>query len=205
MHTIYKITNKKTGDFYIGKTSRTVEARFAHHIQDAFTYNKYLFHKAIVRFGISAFKYEIIDVCVTPQFASYLELKYIRNLKPAYNDKSGFKAENRWLVASKIALASKGRKPWNFGKTGVYTKEQLEKFSRAKKGKPGVKWTEERRVIQAKSNVQCRKVIEVNSGVIYNSVSEVSRSLPISKSAVKMILNGSIKQPRNYFFKYVQN
>jgi group I intron endonuclease len=204
MHTIYKVTNIITKNFYVGKTSRCVEARFGQHIQDAFTYRKFKFHKDLVRYGIKNFKIETIDNCITPQYASFLEKKYIKELKPFYNMKSGFKKENTESVMAKVAMKSRGRKPWNFGRTGVYTDEQIKKFSRAKKNKPGHKWSDTQRENQILGiKKYCRKVIEINSGKIFYSVSEVSRSLNISKSAVKMILNGKIKNPRKFKLEYL--
>lgn len=205
MYIIYQITNKKTGDFYIGRTGRRLEARVGQHMQTAFTVkNPSLFQLHIIAFGIKAFNWESLHVCESYHYSVHLEDLYIKKMNPSYNKKAGHQGRLALDAAREISLKSKGREPWNAGRKNVYTEEHLKKFSNAKKGKPGTKWTKERRDVQIDGvKKYCRQVIEKNSGQIFYSVSEVSRALSISRSAVKMILNGSIKSPRKYNLEYI--
>lgn len=203
MHIIYRIKSKSTGFVYIGRTSRKLEARVGQHMQTAFTNKKKsLFQKHIIAFGIKDFDWEIIRSCECYNYAVYLEREEIKRVKPDYNRAPSHKGVLSIEARRKMGAASKGRKPWNWARKGVYTSEQIERFSLAKKGKPGNKWSDKQRENQLKANKQCRKVIDLKTGAIYHSVSEVSRALDISRSAVKMMLNGTIKNPRNYLLRY---
>lgn len=206
MHIIYQIKNKVTGHYYIGRTERTLEARVGQHMQTAYTdKNKSLFQKHIVAYGIKSFDWVILDRCASKFYAVHLENKAIKEMKPYYNRKSGHKGKLSVEAKSKMSLTAKNRKPWNHGRKGVYTEEQLQRFSLAKKGKPGHKWSSEQRENQLKSNKQCRKVMDLLTGKVFYSVSEVARTLDISRSAVKLILNGKIKNSRKCKLVYLSD
>ena len=97
---IYKITNKINGKCYIGQ-SVDVEKRLREHKLRAFRgdektnkeYHKALY-KALRKYGIEAFTYEILLECKKEQLDG-LEAKYIllfqsNNNKYGYNETSGY-------------------------------------------------------------------------------------------------------------------
>lgn len=206
MHIIYQVKNKVTGHFYIGRTERALEARIGQHMQTAFTEKKKSpLQNHIVAYGIKNFEWSILNCCASKFYAIHLENKAIKDMQPYYNRKPGHKGVLSAGSRAKMGLTAKNRKPWNYARKGVYTKEQLQKFSLAKKGKPGHKWSSKQRENQLKSNKQCRKVIDLMTGNIFHSVSEVARSLDISRSAVKLILNGKIKNSKKCRLVYLSD
>lgn len=62
---IYKITNKLTGETYVGQ-STDIEARWAQHRRNATAKNKvrkYALYRDIRRYGYSAFEFEVLEEC----------------------------------------------------------------------------------------------------------------------------------------------
>lgn len=61
---IYKVTNLINSKCYIGQTTKSLDDRRFIHIKDAKRqkYNS-LFHKAIIKYGIDNFKWEVLCVC----------------------------------------------------------------------------------------------------------------------------------------------
>ena len=85
---VYKITNKITGDFYVGCTSKSIEERFGRHFKVAkskIDYNSRLY-RSIKKYGENTFQIEPLMEC-----DNYLEMeiKFIENLRPTLNLKLG--------------------------------------------------------------------------------------------------------------------
>lgn len=57
---VYKATNLINGRVYIGLTTTTLERRWAVHCCEVRRGSKYLFHKAIRKYGEDSFSLEII-------------------------------------------------------------------------------------------------------------------------------------------------
>ncbi|WP_323705964.1 GIY-YIG nuclease family protein [Mammaliicoccus sciuri] len=68
---IYKITNKKNNNIYIGQTTRSVQERYKGHLHDSKTSNLPLY-KDIREFGTDAFVVEEITICL---YINRLELE----------------------------------------------------------------------------------------------------------------------------------
>jgi len=86
---IYKVTNKVNGKSYIGQTTCGLDNRKRCHISDASTdrYNS-VFHRAIRKYGIDNFIWEVLEVCDTLEELSEMELHYIiqyNSLREGYN------------------------------------------------------------------------------------------------------------------------
>ena len=78
---IYLITNKNNNKKYVGKTSRTVAARFAEHCRCANRGSQTYFHKAIRKYGADSFNIDILD----ENYSNDLEILWISRLAPEYN------------------------------------------------------------------------------------------------------------------------
>lgn len=91
---IYKITNTKTGQFYIGK-SINIEQRWRGHKNHSRIFNWVLpIQYAMFEDGIDNFKFEILCELDNPTHDELKakEKEYIKDLKPYYNNiKSPFK------------------------------------------------------------------------------------------------------------------
>lgn len=84
---IYKITNKLNGDFYVGKTEKTIERRFGEHLWCARKGKKDHFHRAIAKYGADNFIVECIDAvddCTSEELCKK-EIEWIAKLHPYYN------------------------------------------------------------------------------------------------------------------------
>lgn len=84
---IYKITNIITGDFYIGKTTKSIQERFKRHERNSKTGTTYLY-RAFRKYGISNFIIESIE-STNKSSLNEREMYWISKLSPVYNMTSG--------------------------------------------------------------------------------------------------------------------
>ena len=122
---IYKITNTKNNKVYIGQTINSLEKRFNRHKTDAL--NNILdthFARAIRKYGIDAFKPEIIDTANSQEELTKKEqywIQYYNSIQDGYNEtdaaeKSGgntykYKSEEEMKnIKEKLSESKKGGK-----------------------------------------------------------------------------------------------
>ena len=113
---VYKATNGVNANIYVGVTSRSLEARRRGHIADAKSKRPgcRVLNAAIRKYGEDAFTWEVLKSFGTFAEALAGEIRFIEQLKPAYNitgGGEGFRGMARtpeWR--RKISLANKGRK-----------------------------------------------------------------------------------------------
>ena len=123
---IYKITNNTTKHSYVGKTTRTLEVRWKQHIRDSKNPKKdTVLGRAIKKHGSHNFTIEIIVNNVPILFLNTFE-KYWIHFYNTFNG-IGYNCTEGGDGTSKVPS-------WNKGKTGVYSKETLEKMRNAKLG-----------------------------------------------------------------------
>jgi group I intron endonuclease len=153
---IYKATNKINGKSYVGQTIHSMEKRMGEHLSGASNGSISYFHKSIRKYGKENFKWEVLCECNDIDELNEMEKYYIKennSFDGGYNLTTGGEgyimseitkqkmSESRMgrIVSDetkkKISESSKGRKAWNAGKTGVYSQETLDKFSKSKTGK----------------------------------------------------------------------
>jgi len=91
---IYKLTNRVTGEFYVGLTVaafgkdflRAARARFNRHVCRARRENKqWALCLSIRKYGRPSFEVSVIDVIRTKQVAHQVEIAYINSLQPQLN------------------------------------------------------------------------------------------------------------------------
>lgn len=90
---IYKITNRTTGDFYIGQTVNLTDR---HRYSSNYKNCTDLFED-IVKYGWFSFDKEVLEVC-DPKHLDERELHYINTLKPKYNIR-GVGKDNVYAIA----------------------------------------------------------------------------------------------------------
>ena len=82
---IYKITNIKTQEFYIGQTIKNIEYRFRKHKEMSIRGGGYKLHNAMRKYGTENFNIKILDTATNLEQLNEKEIHYIDTLKPYYN------------------------------------------------------------------------------------------------------------------------
>ena len=177
---IYKHTfpNKKV---YIGFTSLAVEQRW----QKGQNYkNQPLIWHAIKKYGWENILHEIIFETSDKTLAENKEKEYISlynstNPKFGYNiDKGGLHSDKMsQKTKNKLSKVKKGIIPWNKGKTGIYSKEVLEKISKTAKVNINNKGRF-KRGHKGFGPFKYTKILCVETNEIFNSVIEIKNKYP---------------------------
>lgn len=97
--TIYLVTNRTTGDTYVGVTRGTLSARWRQHVYVANRGAVTRLHKAVVEHGPEAFRVEPIASCLRPEWAAAFEQEVIKALRPTYNQTNG----GQFTVGKRVA------------------------------------------------------------------------------------------------------
>ena len=86
---IYKVTNKKSGNVYIGQTVKSLEERKHNHFLSSLSKNsKSKFHKAIKSYGIDNFNWEVVDTANSKDELNQKEIQHIseyNSIEDGYN------------------------------------------------------------------------------------------------------------------------
>lgn len=83
---VYLITNQRNGKGYVGITSKTIQARYNKHIEDAYPGRRnpngtlYALHAAIQKYGEEAFSMRVLEKELTLDDARKREVHYIKVL-----------------------------------------------------------------------------------------------------------------------------
>lgn len=99
---VYKITNKKNGKFYIGKTEYSLEHRWNRHLSSARNGSKFRFHSAIRKYGEDFWDLSVIETYQTEDenFINEKEIHFIKlfesDTKKGYNATSG--GTGGWMI-----------------------------------------------------------------------------------------------------------
>lgn len=106
---VYQITNKITGEIYIG-SSINIKERWSHH-RRKISRNP-LLYKAFDEYGMINFEFIVLKECNESEL-KFLEQMYINNLNPKYNiAKSAYSSIGVELgeeTRMKMSIAGKGR------------------------------------------------------------------------------------------------
>lgn len=130
---IYLVTNKQNGKVYVGKTEKTLNNRWRHHVRAARGGSSFRFHKAIRKYGEQGF--EVAELCraSTVEELDILE-RFFTHLCRAtdfglgYNSVvGGGPSEYNKLCTSAFMKAHPERWPKNLGgwKHSSYTRQQM--------------------------------------------------------------------------------
>ena len=105
---IYRITNRLTGDFYIGQTYQEIARRWSNHQADVRRGSSTHFHRAIRKYGAENFSVELVEETDAP---NEREQHWIAELKPHYNmDEGGKNGLRSPETRRKISESQIGRK-----------------------------------------------------------------------------------------------
>lgn len=149
MHYLYKITNTLNNKIYIGQSNKETERWRQHKYLSRQLYPIQYIHRAMVKYGVENFKYEVIACCLSKEYADETEKTLIdqydsRNKKYGYNISpggdivwnSGLPKERQPMFGKHHKDESKKKiSESNKGKIIIITEEQKRKMSDAHKGK----------------------------------------------------------------------
>lgn len=230
MYTIYKHTTP-SGKVYTGITECTVEKRWEN--GSGYKSNKH-FYSAIEKYGRDNIKYEIVVTGLNKQQACKVEqslIKYFDSTNPnkGYNHSIGGECGSLGVHPSdetrkKLSKAHEGKRP-----SGECIRKSIEahkgkhvdmktrmKISEKLKGRPlsietRRKMSEARKgrkisehMIIAMTKATSKKVLCVETGKVYESLSEAERQLGISFKNISNVLRGKSKTAGGYHWEYAE-
>lgn len=203
---VYIIKNIKNNKFYIGScSSKTfLYDRLRHHYLDLRKnnhINKYL-QNAWNKYGEDNFIFEILEIC-SPEKCIEREQCWINLLNPSYNfckiAGSTLNIKHSQETKEKII---KGIKKWYSTEEGIEFKKKLSKLRQNEKGKKHTKETKIKisnsnkgKVVseESKNKMKCKrpslykKIINLDTMIIYNNSEEYSKKFNINKSYVQTL------------------
>ena len=92
---VYKITNKITGDFYIGSSKNIKRRWYGHKCCSSWERNPNVkLYQAFIKYGLNNFTFEVLEETADLRER---EQHWIKRLKPTYNDRhaDGYNTERR--------------------------------------------------------------------------------------------------------------
>lgn len=222
---VYKVyvhiapNNKK----YVGITRQAVQKRWG---SGGIGYKKQpYFYKAISKYGWNNFKHEILLCNLTKEEAEMFEIEIIKyyrsnNRECGYNNSNGgnnigthtqeTKEKIRHALTGKPKSEHhksmfRGKNNPMFGKK--HTRKTIEKMLIKRIGRKNSPETIDKMI---KSSPNKKKVVCVETEIIYDSIREASRTTGISRSSIKQVLNsGSLLRTAGGFhwveYAYLKN
>ena len=211
MRIVYKVTNQRTEEAYIGITTRSIEERKADHIKKANKGTGGHFQEAIVTYGADAFRWEQIDTATSSNELAEKEKKYILQYdskENGYNSDSGggfnkvvyqFDLEGN-LIASfdglkeiQLTLGHDKRRVSNACLTATVWKGHFWSYSQNNTFKPATD-NRKKQVTQ----------FTLDGAIIakYSSVSEASRITGISKTCISRCSRNEREQSGGFIWNY---
>lgn len=147
---IYLVTNSVNGKRYVGQTVKAPETRFWEHRHAAEKGEGYLLHTAIRKYGVEAFRFQVIETCDSRARANDLERRWIRlcdsrSRNRGYNITSGGDGlpdlPRTPEHCARISEALKGRKPTQHA---IETSRRVHTGNKYNLGRPMTEYTKQR-------------------------------------------------------------
>lgn len=197
---VYMAVNLVNGKKYIGITCDYLSRRKSKHYFSAKKGANTLIAKAIRKYGIDSIRFDVLSEWPTYSQAKDEEIRLIAALKPEYNLTAGGDG----------ALGYK------------HSKEARELMSRLHKGRPGY-WkgkklpqhvvdnmkrvqaarTDKKRVLALGPIKSRKKVVCLDDGQIFASVSEAAKFYGIANSSISNVCLGAIKMAKGLVFRFL--
>ena len=193
---IYLIIDGTNDKEYVGQTTRTVEERFQEH-KWCQTSN---IGRAIRKRGLENFTTAILKMCDSQEELNYWEKHLIASrgtrYPNGYNNSDG--GEGGWeRTPESIAKMSR---------SGMrHRNESKARTAQTLKGKTGTPHTEEEKAVLSAKCPNKRKVICVETNVIYDSVSEAARHNNLSLQSIYRVCQNKRKRTGGFHWKFVDD
>jgi group I intron endonuclease len=219
---IYKITNKITKEIYIGQTVNALKTRWSQHCAKSSNCPK--LYNAINKYNPENFTIEIIDICNNIEELNKKEIYWISkldainkgyNLIPGGHTTRGYKhiEESR----NKMSTYRKGKTYKQiYGQETA--KKLIKKKSEQNSGKNNINYgkvgklnhrygksmhEDMLKILEKNREIQKKKVLCINTGVIYPSLRECSNALNIHQGNLWKVLNNKRKSTGGLNFQYL--
>lgn len=185
--TIYKITNLINGKIYIGKTVSSARNRFLNHLSRSRCGDRRPLYRSIRKHGEDMFRLETLISGLDCSLGDKEEIRLIEALRPQYNITLGGGGLRGYVpteeTRKKLALAAKGRAGYWRGKT----RDQEFKDKARLRGKRPEQMAVIRKAIEAAIASRLKKVVCINDGAIFDSVSSAAKKYFLSTGAISNV------------------
>jgi group I intron endonuclease len=210
---IYKVTNKETGEVYIGATTNSIHQRKLDHIERSNRGEQGYFHEAIATHGSETFNWEQIDTASSLDELAQKEkeciIKY-DSKKNGYNSDSGggikktvyqYSIEEGSLVNTYDSLQSAANAV-NAYKTCVGSA-----CTGQNKTCKGYHWSYLSSTSPIKLKDERRKTViqmDLDGRILYEykSVAEASRQTGVSKTCISKVCRGERRKSGGFLWRY---
>ena len=202
---------------YIGITCQNPLRRWS----NGFGYHQQpCIYNAIKKYGWKNVEHVILFTDMTKEEAEAKEVELIAEYKSnkkeyGYNIANGGLAtgmmaeETKKQISGKLKGVPKGYSAWKGKKHSL---ESRKKLSEKRKGKLnpmyGKHITEETRAKMSESHKYCRlckRILCIETGVIFHSSTEAARKMGLSQGNIGMVARGERKHTKGYHFVYLSN
>lgn len=179
---IYKVTNKVSGKIYVGQTIHSLEKRRKQHEESALGgYNEMVFGRALKKYGVENFEWEIIDTAETVDELNEKEIYWIDKLESlidyghGYNcNKGGKNGKHSEYTKKAIGDAQRGELNHAYGKTGAL-------------------------------NPSSKKVIDLSTDIIYESAIQCGLKTGLCSSKISAVCRGDRGSTGGKVFRYLDD
>jgi len=198
---VYKITNPN-GRVYIG-SSIDIERRMNQYKRIQENQRQRKLYNSLIKYGFENHKVEILCECDVSEiyeleryYGDLYDSTSPKNLNCVLPKSSDKPVKISDETKKRLSESRLGEKHWNFGKTR--SKEIKDKISIAHKGK---KHSDEHRQKVSDNSASARIVIDLNTGIFYNSVTDLHKYYnKVSRSYLMSMINGHRRNKTSFIY-----
>lgn len=203
---IYKATNKINGKVYIGQTVRPLEIRMAEHAR----HNQTPFDRAIQKYSLDNFDVIVIDRANSVDELNLKEIFWIEFYNAlgtnGYNACEGGNNTKGYRHTEQAKIKMSNAKKYNYigeGNPFFGKHHSTESKKRISETRKGIVFTPEWKQHISENSKQKVKVMNVDTGEIFNSIKEASIKYNIIPTHITRVCRGKRKSTGGYRWKYV--
>lgn len=194
---VYAHQNRTNGKLYIGITSLPLRKRFESS-GTGYKRHNVKFWRAIQKYGWNNFDHILIADNLTESEANNMEALLIEKLdtiKNGYNCRGGGEA-GKLSEETKVKIREKRSQQ-------IISRETIAKSAEKNKGK---KRTEEFKSASREfKKPYMKSVLCVETGEVFESITEAAKAFSITKGFISMVCNGKISSAHGYHFCFVNS
>jgi len=198
MALVYLARNTINGDEYVGATEKELNDRKYRHIWHSRNVPLGKFHRALRKYGVENFEWSVVEHCADFFHALEVERRVIRERSPAYNltdGGGGIKGYKHTENSRRKMSEAKKGKPgiWARNPMPDYIRERLANARRAERGcriLPESAKIELRKNAKKANEARRKKVLNTETGEIYDSLVQAAKMLNASRSATSRACAG---------------